>query len=292
MKLFQIDAFTACPFQGNPAAVCILDTPAEADWMQQVAAEMNLSETAFVYPLGTSEQSARYQLRWFTPTIEVDLCGHATLATAHALWEDDRVGLTQNIESKSLEPKNLEPKSLESKTLEFETRSGILRARKMGDWIALDFPANPSEPVTVSGLGEALGLEEAPLAIVQNSLGYLVEVASAAIVSELCPDFNQLRGFDVPGTIVTAAGDDPYDFTSRFFAPNLGINEDPVTGAAHCCLAPYWYLRQGKRQDKNEFLAYQASRRGGVVRVSYQPEIQRVQLQGQAITVLRGNLLA
>lgn len=276
MKLFQIDAFTAQAFRGNPAAVCLLDRPAESGWMQRVAAEMNLSETAFVYPLQSpGEGVALYHLRWFTPTIEVDLCGHATLATAHALWEDDRVGANQDIA--------------------FETRSGRLMAQKSRqtvdqqteDWIALDFPANPSHPVTVPGLAEALGLTEPPLTVEQNSLGYLVQVSSAAIVSGLCPDFNQLQVFGVPGTIVTAVGDEPYDFTSRFFAPNLGITEDPVTGSAHCCLAPYWYQRLGK----TDFLAYQASDRGGVVRVSYQPTAQRVQLQGQAVTVLRGDLL-
>ena len=279
LKLFQIDAFTAQAFGGNPAAVCLLDAPAEPDWMQRVAAEMNLSETAFVYPLNSEQdgdqEGVLYHLRWFTPTIEVDLCGHATLATAHALWEDDRVGPTQGIA--------------------FETRSGRLRAEKISqtidqkteNWIALDFPANPSQPVTVPGLSEALGLTEPPLVIEQNSLGYVVQVASAAIVSALSPDFNQLQEFGVPGTIVTAAGDSPYDFTSRFFAPNLGIQEDPVTGAAHCCLAPYWHQRQGK----TDFLAYQASPRGGIVRVRYQPLEQRVRLQGQAITVLRGELL-
>jgi PhzF family phenazine biosynthesis protein len=274
VKLFQIDAFTAQAFRGNPAAVCLLEGPSEADWMQRVAAEMNLSETAFVYPLkgeGEDRGIAPYHLRWFTPTIEVDLCGHATLATAHALWQDDRVESVQGIA--------------------FETRSGRLIAQKMTqhteDWIALDFPANPSQPVTVPGLGEALGLTEPPLAVEQNSLGYVVQVSSAAIVSGLCPDFNRLREFEVPGTIVTAEGDEPYDFTSRFFAPNLGINEDPVTGSAHCCLAPYWHQRQGKI----DFLAYQASERGGVVRVSYQPTEQRVQLQGQAVTILRGDLL-
>jgi len=276
MKLFQIDAFTAQAFRGNPAAGCLLDRPAESGWMQRVAAEMNLSETAFVYPLQSpGEGVALYPLRWFTPTIEVDLCGHATLATAHALWEDDRVGANQDIA--------------------FETRSGRLMAQKSRqtvdqqteDWIALDFPTNPSQPVTVPGLAEALGLTEPPLTVEQNSLGYLVQVSSAAIVSGLCPDFNQLQVFGVPGTIVTAVGDEPYDFTSRFFAPNLGITEDPVTGSAHCCLAPYWYQRLGK----TDFLAYQASDRGGVVRVSYQPTAQRVQLQGQAVTVLRGDLL-
>ncbi|MGA1409051.1 MAG: PhzF family phenazine biosynthesis protein [Prochlorotrichaceae cyanobacterium] len=275
MKLLHVDAFTSQAFHGNPAAVCLLNAAAETDWMQRVGAEMNLSETAFVYPLpAEGSDAACYHLRWFTPTIEVDLCGHATLATAHALWEEGLVAPTQQIR--------------------FETRSGTLiadrfRADGSGDWICLDFPATLSQPLDLPrGLQEALGLTEPPLAVEVNSLGYIVQVASAAIVAALEPNFTQLQTFAVPGTIVTAAGDTPYDFTSRFFAPNLGINEDPVTGSAHCSLAPYWH----QRQDKTDFLAYQASARGGILQITYQRAEQRVKLRGQAVTVLRGELLA
>ena len=273
VKILQIDAFTHTPFGGNPAAVCLLETAASDRWMQEVAAEMNLSETAFVLPL---ENETTYHLRWFTPTTEVDLCGHATLATAHALWTETQVPATA--------------------TLCFQTRSGLLQAQLQDGWISLNFPANPSTPLTSipQGLGEALGLAQAPIAVAENTLGYLLEVQTPDLVQSLAPNFASLQGFPVAGMIVTSAGSSPYDFTSRFFAPNLGINEDPVTGAAHCCLAPYWSQRLGKR----EFLAYQASVRGGILKVQYphhrdgeSPESDRVILQGQAVTVLRGELL-
>ena len=277
MKLLQIDAFADRPFGGNPAAVCLLEHPAETDWMQQVAAEMNLSETAFVYPLASG---TRYQLQWFTPTTEVDLCGHATLATAHALWSESIVPVTQ--------------------TIVFETRSGDLSASlqrlDQEHWIRLDFPANLSQPIAdiPAGLETALGLNAEDWAqsrVLANSLGYLIEVPTETIVRGLQPDFSHLQTFPVPGVIVTSRGTPPYDFISRFFAPNLGINEDPVTGAAHCCLAPYWYDRQSQTQSQNQFLAYQASLRGGVVQVEYKKESQRVVLGGQAVTVVRGELI-
>lgn len=278
MKLFQIDAFTDRPFQGNPAAVCILDAPASSDWMQQVAAEMNLSETAFVCL--EHDQTDRYRLQWFTPTTEVDLCGHATLATAHALWSESLVS--------------------ETKAIVFDTRSGELQATLEDQWIRLNFPSSLSEPVTPipAGLTKALGLSVEPTRIYVNSLGYLVEVSTEAIVRELQPDFIHLKTFAVPGIIVTSPSDRSYDFISRFFAPNLGINEDPVTGSAHCCLAPYWYDRSQERETqgeiqaktKRQFLAYQASARGGVVQMEYLKDSQRVILGGQAVTVLRGEL--
>jgi len=276
MKLLQIDAFTDRPFQGNPAAVCILDAPASPDWMQQVAAEMNLSETAFVCL--EHDQTDRYRLQWFTPTTEVDLCGHATLATAHALWSESLVSTT--------------------KAIVFDTRSGELQATLEDRWIRLNFPASLSEPVTPmpTGLTEALGLSLEPTRIGINSLGYLVEVPTETIVRELQPDFIHLKTFAVPGIIVTSPSDRPYDFISRFFAPNLGINEDPVTGSAHCALAPYWYDRSQEREKqaktKTQFLAYQASPRGGVVQMEYLKDSQRVILGGQAVTILRGELRA
>jgi PhzF family phenazine biosynthesis protein len=258
IPLFQVDAFTDKPYAGNPAAVCVLPAIQPDSWMQQVAQEMNLSETAFFYP-----EADGYRLRWFTPTVEVDLCGHATLATGHVLWTEGH--LTAEQEAK------------------FYTRSGVLTARRLGDWIELNFPANPSQAIAVpDGLAEALGAT--PTSVGENSLGYLVEVESATTVLDLQPDFATLARFPVHGVIVTSRGDAPYDFVSRFFAPNLGINEDPVTGAAHCCLSPYWRDRLGK----TSLLAYQASARGGVVKV--EDEGERVRLSGQAVTILKGEL--
>ncbi|MBP0002543.1 MAG: PhzF family phenazine biosynthesis protein [Cyanobacteria bacterium SBC] len=260
MQLLQIDAFTDRPYSGNPAAVCVLDRPAETDWMQQVAAEMNLSETAFLLP-----ESDGFRLRWFTPTVEVDLCGHATLASAHALWELDRAKPTD--------------------TLRFHTRSGVLTATRDGDWIELDFPASPVVQVPKSiELIEALGVS--PVFVGESVLKYvLMEVETEAEVRQLQPDFVKLKLFPIHGVIVTSASDSEYDFISRFFAPMMGIDEDPVTGSAHCCLAPYW----GRKLKKMQLVGYQASSRGGVVRVRRDGE--RVVLGGRAVTVLRGELV-
>jgi PhzF family phenazine biosynthesis protein len=259
VPLYQVDAFTSQAYGGNPAAVCVLtEAPLDA-WMQQVAQEMNLSETAFFYP-----EDDGFRLRWFTPTVEVNLCGHATLATCHVLWTEGI--LTTDQQAK------------------FYTRSGVLTARCLEDWIELNFPANPSQAIAIpDGLAEALGVQ--PETVAENSLGYLVEVHSADAVRHLKPDMAKLKTFPVHGVIITSAGNAPYDFVSRFFAPAIGIDEDPVTGAAHCCLSPYWKQRTGKA----DFLAYQASARGGVVKVC--DEGDRVRLSGQAITVLRGELL-
>ncbi len=259
IPLVQVDAFTDVAYGGNPAAVCALPEARSDGWMQQVAQEMNLSETAFFYP-----EAEGYRLRWFTPTVEVDLCGHATLATCHVLWSEGHLGGEQ--------------------PATFYTRSGVLTARRQGDWIELNFPANPSHPIDApAGLAEALGA--APTAIAENSLGYLVELESAAVVRDLRPDFAALRQFPVHGVIVTSRGDAPYDFVSRFFAPAIGIDEDPVTGAAHCCLGPYWREQLGK----TTFLAHQSSARGGIVKV--QDEGERIRLSGQAVTVFKGDLL-
>jgi PhzF family phenazine biosynthesis protein len=259
IPLIQVDAFTDVAYGGNPAAVCMLPGPKPDGWMQQVAQEMNLSETAFLYP-----EADGYRLRWFTPTVEVDLCGHATLATCHGLWSEGYLQPDQEAR--------------------FHTRSGLLTARRRGDWIELNFPANLSQPIDLpDGLETALGVKAE--AVLENSLGYLVEVASAALVKALSPDFAALGTFPVHGVIVTSLAEAPYEVVSRFFAPNLGIDEDPVTGAAHCCLGPYWQGRIGKA----EFLAYQASPRGGVVKVCNDGD--RVRLSGQAVTVFRGELL-
>jgi PhzF family phenazine biosynthesis protein len=260
IPIYQVDAFTDRPFAGNPAAVCILTKAADPAWMQNVAREMNLSETAFIWP-----EADGYRLRWFTPAVEVDLCGHATLATAHTLWETCRL-----------------PKSEEAR---FFTRSGLLRAKKKGDFIELDFPAKPEEfAAPLPGLGEALGIRVETVS--KNKFDYLVEADSEEVVRNLKPDFAKLREIEARGVIVTARPKTgPYDFISRFFAPRAGVNEDPVTGSAHCFLGPYW----AKRLGKNEFFAYQASARGGELRVRLLDA--RVLLSGKAVTVLRGELI-
>lgn len=260
-RILQIDAFTNRPFAGNPAAVCVLEAPAETEWMRQVALEMHLSETAFLV-----KKEDGFDLRWFTPTVEVELCGHATLASAHALWEDGHLK--------------------ENEAARFFTASGTLTATKQGDWIEMDFPSEPAAPTLPSEeIAPALGIEERILWIGKNRFDYLVELASEADVRGLEPDFGVLGAVDVRGFIVTSRGEpEVADFVSRYFAPACGVPEDPVTGSAHCCLAPYWAERLGK----SEMTGYQASDRGGVVRV--RPEGERVFLSGQAVTVMRAEL--
>lgn len=260
VPVFQADAFADRPFRGNPAAVCILPEPRPAHWMQDVAREMNLSETAFLLREGDG-----YRLRWFTPAVEVDLCGHATLASAHVLWEEGR----------------LDPES----TARFYTRSGVLLAwRGVSPWIEMDFPADPPEPAEPPpGLEEALGAR--PVKVARSRFDLLVEVASEADVRALAPDFKKLARIESRGVIATAPSETrDADFVSRFFAPASGVDEDPVTGSAHCCLGPYWGARLGRRQ----LVGYQASARGGFVRVRLAGE--RVVLGGRAVTVLRGVL--
>ncbi|MEB3357303.1 MAG: PhzF family phenazine biosynthesis protein [Synechococcales bacterium] len=260
LTLLQVDAFTNQPFSGNPAAVCILPSPPPAVWMQQVAREMNLSETAFLVP-----GEGGFNLRWFTPTVEVDLCGHATLASAHVLWSEGHWPSDQ--------------------PAQFHTRSGLLTAVRRADWIDLDFPASVAiATAPPAGLAQALGIQPVLVAITDSSY-LLVEVDSPTVVRSLQPDFGQLREIPVHGIIVTSRGETPYDFVSRFFAPRMGIDEDPVTGSAHCVLAPFWC----DRLQQTECLGYQASARGGVVKVCCQGD--RVILSGQAVTVLRGELL-
>jgi len=265
LDLFQVDAFTDRPFAGNPAAVCLLDGPRDEGWMQHVAREMNLSETAFLEPTGDG-----FGLRWFTPAIEIELCGHATLASAHVLWETG-----------TLDP---------AATARFHTLSGLLTAQRDGEWITLDFPARPIEEVRPpEGLAEAFGVE--PLFVGRSKFDYLLGLPSEEAVRSADPDFRRLSSLPVRGVIITsraAAGGSPapFDFISRFFAPGSGVDEDPVTGSAHCTLGPYWAPRLGKE----DFLAYQASARGGMVRVRVVGD--RVRLGGQAVTVLRGRLVA
>jgi PhzF family phenazine biosynthesis protein len=256
----QVDAFTDQPFSGNPAAVCLLPSSREDAWMQDVAREMNLAETAFLV-----RRPDGFDLRWFTPMIEVDLCGHATLASAHVLWEEG----------------HLDP----SKTATFHTRSGILTGTRTDDLIWLDFPATPDRPETdTAALARSLGVPIRYLG--RTTFDYLAEVASAQDVRSVAPDMAALAKLTVRGVIVTARADESdYDFISRYFAPGVGIPEDPVTGSAHCGLGPFWASRLGK----NELRGYQASARGG--RVHVQVDGTRVHLGGHAITVLRGELL-
>ncbi len=259
IAIYQVDAFTDKPFAGNPAAVCILSEPRSESWMQNVAQEMNLSETAFL-----REQADGFGLRWFTPAVEVELCGHGTLASAHILWETGMLSTQEQAR--------------------FHTRSGLLTAEQKGGEIELNFPATPEEPTEAPpGLGEALGATFRYIG--RSKFDYLVEVDSEQVVRSLAPDFALLRRLSIRGIMVTSvATSSGYDFVSRFFAPGAGIDEDPVTGSAHCCLGPYWRARLGKE----ELVAYQASRRGGVLRVRVAGD--RVYLGGRAVTVLRGEL--
>ncbi len=258
MRLIQVDAFTATPFRGNPAAVCILPAPAEEAWMKAIAREMNLSETAFLW---TEEEPSTWGLRWFTPTTEVDLCGHATLASAHVLWTEGHLD--------------------DSTRAHFRTRSGRLEASRHGDWIDLEFPSEPpADADPPPGLLEALGVR--PIQVARNRMDFLVEVENEDAVRAAQPDFALLRRVPVRGVILTSrATGKEYDFVSRFFAPAVGVDEDPVTGSAHCALAPYW----GTRLGTAAMTGYQASARGGIVRVRLGGD--RVLLSGQAVTVLR-----
>ena len=258
--LHIIDAFTNKPFGGNPAAVCLLDRPPDETWMKLVAREMNLSETAFLHPI-----DGGFSLRWLTPAVEVKLCGHATLASAYTLW---KTGVLQPGEA-----------------ARFHTLSGWLTCRLEGDWIAMDFPAKVCEPCAPpDGLAEALGCEVVSCGL--NGMDYLVEVADESVLRGLKPNFTALSVLPVRGVIVTCRSDSlEFDFISRFFAPAAGVNEDPVTGSAHCALGPYWQ----SKLSKADLVGYQASQRGGLVKVTVQDE--RVLLRGQAVMMSRVELL-
>lgn len=271
LRFFMVDAFTDQAFAGNPAAVCLLEGKAEAEWMQKVAAEMNLSETAFLSP-----REEGFDLRWFTPAVEVALCGHATLASGHVLFESGRLD--------------------SSETASFHTRSGLLTARRRDGRVEIDLPALPVEECTLPKAAcQALGLSIDDLVTVGRTdeiddSQVLVEVKSAALVRELAPDFRSLRQVGAASWIVTARNDGhkhpEADFISRYFAPAVGIDEDPVTGAGHCSLVPHW----GAKLGKTEVLGFQASARGGLV--WGRQEGDRILLAGSAYTVLRGELLA
>lgn len=260
MTIACVDAFTDRPFSGNQAGVCLPDTVRDDAWMQQVAAEMNLAETAFVSQ-GTGDA---FVLRWFTPTTQMNLCGHATLAAAHLLWTEGRVPANQ--------------------TIAFDTHSGRLTASQRGDLIELDFPAEPAtEEAPPANIAEVLG--EEPLWFGRNRLDYIAELRSEAGLRAIMPRMDLIAEYPVRGLIVTTRSTGgEYDFVSRFFAPRVGIPEDPVTGSAHCCLGPFW----AGRLNKTTLVGYQASARGGVVRVAL--EGTRVMLRGHAVTVHRGTL--
>jgi PhzF family phenazine biosynthesis protein len=265
-RISQVDAFTDRPFSGNPAAVCVLSEARDAQWMQNVAAEMNLSETAFATRL---DGPSRFNLRWFTPNTEVDLCGHATLATAHVLWEEAHISPEQ--------------------TPRFETRSGLLTASRGPHGIELDFPREAVETEVTSP--ECLSILEAaipaPIRFAgRNRFDFLVELDDEETLIGLRPNISKVAALPCRGVIVTSRSADPeFDFASRFFAPNVGVDEDPVCGSAHCCLGPYWSEKLGKR----ELTGHPRSRRGGVVRVRV--EGPRVLLIGRAVTVMRGELV-
>ena len=260
LRIVQVDAFTNRPFAGNPAAVCVLPEVRPDSWMRQVAREMNLSETAFLVA-----RDGGYNLRWFTPSVEIDLCGHATIASAHVLWQDGHL-----------------PDGVQAR---FHTRSGLLTADRRGDWIELDFPAKvaaPEEPPP--DLLPALGATTARY-VGRNAFDYLVEVESESILRNLEPDHTALRKLPVRGVIVTAQPSrSEYDFVSRFFAPGSGVDEDPVTGSAHCVLTPYWAERLGK----STLEARQISKRGGVLRCELRGE--RVGIAGQVVLYLEGSI--
>ncbi len=261
LPLFHVDAFADKPFSGNPAAVCILPVWKEDHWLQAVGSEMNLSETAFLV-----KNADGFDLRWFTPKAEVDLCGHATLASAHVLWKH---GLANSTEA-----------------IRFSTKSGLLKAVPTEDAIELDFPLEPDEPTAPpANLLSALGVSARYVG--RNRLDYIVEVESERVLRQVAPDFKALETILCRGVIVTSSSANPqFDFVSRAFFPRLGVDEDPVCGSAHCCLGPFWQRRMGK----NCFVAYQASARGGVVTVRVAKD--RAFLGGKAVIVAKGELVA
>ncbi len=257
IPLWQVDAFTSRVFAGNPAAVCLLDAWPDDELLQAVAAENNLSETAFLVPRGGG-----FELRWFTPTVEVALCGHATLASAHVLfacrrWPSDEVAFTTR-------------------------QSGVLTVRRRGGLMEMDFPSRPPVPAAPNdALARALGV--APEAVYDSAEDALVLLGSEAAVRACRPDFAALERVDRRGVIVTARGDEA-DFVSRFFCPRVGIDEDPVTGSAHCVLIPYWAGMLGKERMR----ALQVSRRGG--EIFCEATGDRVRISGRAALYLEGTV--
>ncbi len=274
LTVVQVDAFTNKPFTGNPAAVCVTDKPLEEGLMQAIAAEMNLSETAFLCPLENGPINGGFSLRWFTPATEVDLCGHATLASAHVLWSEGHIA--------------------KDKTARFQTRSGWLSAQQKEDgWIEMDFPSQPVQNTHVMPqLIKSLCCQGNISSVTKSSVNYLVEVHSEEALRSLTPNFDEMKKLPMHGVIITAAAsNEGHDFVSRFFAPKIGINEDPVTGSAHTSLAPYWQKKLGK----SAMVARQISARGGLIRVECvdhpeDAEQNRVLISGQAVVTLKGEL--
>ncbi len=259
LEITTVDAFTNRMFGGNPAAVILLPEPKPDAWLQSLAMELNLAETAFL----DSRDDGSYGLRWFTPTVEVDLCGHATVASAHVLWQIGALA--------------------EHEIARFHTRSGLLTATRRSDWIELDFPVTPvTEIAAPAGLLEALQVK--PKFIGRTKFDYFLHVDEAELIA-IKPNFAGLVKVAARGTIVTSSSSDhSYDFLSRFFAPASGIDEDPVTGSAHCALAPYWSAVLGK----TAMIGRQASQRSGVIKVELRGD--RVLISGQAVTVLTAQL--
>ncbi len=271
IPIYQADSFTDRPFAGNPAAVCVLGGPRDDVWMQDVAAEMNLSETAFIWPLPDRGEHA-WSLRWFTPNQEVDLCGHATLASAFVLWETRRIPIGDTV-------------------LFVSPRSGELpcvpRTIDGAEWIETDFPLDPPTSADPpAGLIEALGVQ--PVSMHRGKWDPLIELANEQAVRDASPNFYAMRDCDMRGVMITARADASnrarYDFVSRFFAPSCDIDEDPVTGSAHCLLGAFWSGKLGK----NNLTGYQASPRGGVVRIGINGD--RAAIMGQAVLVMSGEL--
>lgn len=261
LTIWQVDAFADAPLTGNPAAICILPAPRDEAWMQAVGREMNLSETAFL----VRRADGSFDLRWFTPTVEVDLCGHATIASAHILWEE------------SILPPD--------EAARFHSKSGPLGARRDGEWIELDFPAHETAPTELRvDIAKALGAE--PVFVGRARFDTLVELASEEVIRGLTPDMGMIEAVGRRGVMVTArASTAPFDYVCRFFGPGGGVPEDPVTGSIQSTLGPYWAAKLGKQ----DLLGYQASARGGTVRV--RPRGDRVLIAGKAVTVLKGELL-
>lgn len=260
MTVTVVDAFAERPFEGNPAAVCVLEAPAPEGWMRGLAAEMNLSETAFVVPGDDA-----FGLRWLTPEVEVDLCGHATLASAHLLYESGRVGSGEEAR--------------------FDTRSGRLTVRRTGEaTYTMDFPATPPEEARVDGLSETFGVE--PIWTGRTPFDVFAVLEDEAAIRALAPDIGAVARLGGRGVILTARADggSEVDVVSRFFAPEAGVPEDPVTGSAHCAIGPYWARQLGR----DELSCYQASRRGGYVGVRVRGD--RVELTGRAVTVYHAEL--
>ena len=259
LPLYQVDSFTDQPFKGNPAGVCLLDEPRPDEWMRSLAAEMALSETAFVIKTGDD-----FTLRWFTPTIEIDLCGHATLASAHILWQNGIVP--------------------EAEPIRFRTRSGLLTISRSRDWIEMDFPARSYRSVAENeGVIDAVGA--VPDEVYQSGENLMFVYEAEKTIQNISPNFSALGSYDYHGVIVTSPADSPqFDFVSRFFAPSIGINEDPVTGSSHCTLTPYW----SERLRKTIMSALQVSSRGGVLKVRMSGE--RVYISGQAVTVFAASI--